>query len=353
MTGNSERLQYARERLITVSDRGNCMSEINLSIVVPCHNQESGMGELLRRLTAVCVAQGGTYEIVMVDDGSRDRTWELMSHAAEADPHVVAVKLSRNHGHQLALSAGLQICRGDRVLIIDDDLQDPPELLPEMMAIMDRGAEVVYGQRRERQGENVIKRSMAAFFYRLINQLAERPIPLDTGDFRLLSRRALDTLNAMPERHRFIRGMISWIGYQQVPLEYDRAPRFAGASHYSFRKRLRLALDGVTALSIKPLQIASWIGLYTGALAIGLLVYSLVGWLRGNVIAGWTSLMATVAVLSSVQLFVLGIIGEYLGRLYEQSKGRPLYVIDRIVRQSDGADAQHVGQTRVSHGTGV
>ena len=303
-----------------------------LSVVAPCHQEEAVLAEFRQRVNAVCRQTGWPYEIVLIDDGSRDRTWSLMKEFALEDPaHFVCIKISRCHGHQLALTAGLTVCRGAKILILDADLQDPPELLPEFLALMDQGAEVVYGQRRQRQGENVFKRGTASFFYRFINCLTDTPIPRDTGDFRLLSRRALTVLNAMPERHRFIRGMISWIGFKQVPLVYDRAPRFAGQTHYSFGKMLRLATDGVTALSIKPLQVASWIGLGTGVLAMALLVYSIVGWLCGNVTAGWTSLIAALAIFSSVQLFVLGIIGEYLGRLYEQSKGRPLFVIEEIL----------------------
>jgi polyisoprenyl-phosphate glycosyltransferase len=303
-----------------------------LSIVAPCHNEELVLDEFLRRITAVIATAAPSCEIVLIDDGSTDATWPRMLQLASQNPSIVCIKLSRNHGHQLALSAGLAVCTGQRTLIIDADLQDPPELLPQMMQLMDQGNDVVYGQRRQRLGENILKRSTASLFYRLINRLAERPIPLDTGDFRLISRRALDILNAMPESHRFIRGMISWIGFKQTPLLYDRDPRFAGITHYSFAKMLRLAIDGVTALSIKPLQVASWIGVCTGVLAIALVIYSVIGWLTGNVQAGWTSLMAAIAFLSSVQLFVLGILGEYLGRLYEQSKGRPLYVIEQIVR---------------------
>lgn len=310
-----------------------------LSIVAPCHNEELVLDEFRRRVTDVCRTLGLSYEIVLIDDGSTDATWPLMETITQADPHFVCIKLSRNYGHQFALSAGLNICRGQRVLIIDADLQDPPELLPQMLAEMDHGADIVFGQRQSREGENLLKRGTAAIFYRLLNKLADRPIPHDTGDFRLLSRRALDVLNAMPERHRFIRGMISWIGFKQVPFLYHRARRHAGKTHYSYPKMLRLAIDGVTALSIKPLQVASWIGLCTGVLALGLLAYSIVGWARGNVQAGWTSLMATIATLSSVQLFVLGIIGEYLGRLYEQSKGRPLYVIESI-RRGDSSSPQ-------------
>jgi dolichol-phosphate mannosyltransferase len=241
----------------------------------------------------------------------------------------------------------LAISRGQRVLIIDADLQDPPELLPKMMQLMDAGNDVVYGQRQARKGENFVKRGTASLFYRVINRLADRPIPLDTGDFRLISRRALDVLNAMPERHRFIRGMISWLGFQQTAINYDRDARFAGTTHYSFTKMLQLAVDGITALSVKPLQVASWVGVCTGVLAIGLLVYSIVGWLTGNVQAGWTSLMATIAILSSVQLFVLGIIGEYLGRLYEQSKGRPLYIVEQIVRGGGAVPMAPSGQRAI------
>jgi dolichol-phosphate mannosyltransferase len=309
---------------------------IALSVVAPCHNEELVLDEFYRRVKAVCEqAAPNSHEIVLVDDGSTDATWARMQTLTASDSGVVGVKLSRNHGHQLALSAGLVLCRGQRVLIIDADLQDPPELLPRMMELMDAGNDVVYGQRQARKGESIVKRSTASLFYRVLNRLAEKPIPLDTGDFRLISRRAIDVLNSMPERHRFIRGMISWLGFRQTPIAYEREPRFAGKTHYSFAKMLRLAIDGITALSVKPLQIASWIGLCTGILALGLLIYSLIGWATGNVQAGWTSLMATIAVLSSVQLFVLGILGEYLGRLYEQSKGRPLYVIEQIVR-ADG-----------------
>ena len=247
------------------------------------------------------------------------------------------VNLSRNFGHQLALSAGLALCRGRRVLILDADLQDPPELLPEMLRLMDAGADVVYGRRRKRAGDSASKRLTAALFYRLIGALTDVPIPRDTGDFRLMSRRALDALLAMPERHRFIRGMVSWIGFRQVALDYDRQARFAGTTKYPLRKMLRFALDAITAFSIKPLALASWVGIATGLFALGLLAYSFLswlGWVGGTVEPGWTSLMAAVAILGSVQLLVLGIIGEYLGRMYEQAKGRPLYIIEDVVRNA-------------------
>jgi dolichol-phosphate mannosyltransferase len=307
----------------------------DLSVVAPCYNESRGLPEFHRRLSAACRGTGLRYEVVLVNDGSRDETWAVMRALSREDENLVCVDLSRNHGHQLALSAGLTVCRGGRVLIIDADLQDPPELLPQMLAAMDAGADVVYGKRRHRAGESWFKLFTASVFYRIINALTERPIPVDTGDFRLISRRALDVLIAMPERHRFIRGMVSWIGFRQEPLLYDRDARFAGETHYPFRKMLRLAIDAVTAFSIKPLQIASWIGLTTGLIAFAIMCYAIVGFLLGKTVSGWASTLIAVSLLSSVQLFVLGIIGEYLGRLYEQSKGRPLFIIRDVVRSAD------------------
>ncbi len=312
----------------------------SLSVVVPCFNEEEVLAELHRRLSAACRDLGASYEIVLVNDGSKDRTWPLMAELAATDPHVVAVNLSRNHGHQLALTAGLTVCRGARVLIIDADLQDPPELLPSMMAAMDAGADVVYGRRRQREGETATKKLTAALFYRLIARLTDVPIPEDTGDFRLMSRRALNVLLAMPERHRFIRGMVSWIGFRQEPIVYDRHARFAGVTKYPLSKMIRFALDAITAFSVKPLALASYVGLLSGLFALGLLIYSLGSWIGlfgPSAVRGWTSLMSVMALLGSVQLLVLGIIGEYLGRMYEQVKGRPLFIIESVVTSRNAA----------------
>ena len=320
------------------------VSEPYVSIVVPCYNEQESVRELHRRVSLVCgglrdaAGAPASYEIVLINDGSRDATWPAMASLADADPNVVAVNLSRNHGHQLALTAGLSVCRGRHVLILDADLQDPPELLPAMLARMDAGVDVVFGQRRERPGETLFKRASAAFFYRLIDRMTETPIPKDTGDFRLVSRRALDVFIAMPERHRFIRGMIAWVGFRQEPIAYDRDRRFAGTTKYPFRKMLRFALDAITAFSVRPLQLASLLGLATGAVAVLLLVFVLVSWLFFNAVHGWASQLAIVTILGSVQLFVLGIIGEYLGRLYEQSKGRPLFIVESIRRHGDAPD---------------
>jgi polyisoprenyl-phosphate glycosyltransferase len=298
-------------------------------VVVPCFDEEGGLRELYRRVTTAC-KYIGDYEIILVDDGSRDGSWELMREIAETDPHVVVVKLSRNHGHQLALTAGLNFARGQRVLIIDADLQDPPELLPEMMRLMDDGADVVYGQRRRRDGETAVKTLTASFFYRLLQRLTDIDIPRDTGDFRLMTRRSLDILNSMPEESRFIRGMVSWIGLKQVSLQYDRDPRFAGSTKYPFLKMVRFAIDAITGFSIVPLRIASIFGMVVGVISLTMLTYTLGSWLLGRAVEGWTSLSTIILVISSVQFLVIGVLGEYLGRLYMQSKQRPLFIVETI-----------------------
>lgn len=315
------------------------MTAPSLSIVVPCYNEEACLDELHRRLTlAAAAAVGADYEIVLVNDGSRDRTWEIMRRLADGDPRLVAINLSRNHGHQLALTAGLDLCAGERILIIDADLQDPPELLGEMLAEMDRQqADVVYAVRRARAGETAFKRGTAKAFYRVLSKLAEIEIPLDTGDFRLMSRRALDALLALPEQARFIRGMVAWIGFRQVPIAYDRAERHAGETNYPLGKMMRLALDAVTGFSIAPLRFASHFGLWLVAASLLLLIYIAIGFLSGTAIQGWTSLMLVVVVLGAVQMFVLGMIGEYLGRLYIEAKRRPLYIVSEIAGHAGGA----------------
>ncbi len=323
------------------------MPSVPLSIVVPCYNEEDCLAELHVRLSKAAVAAvGERYEIVLVNDGSRDRSWEIMRALADADPHLVAINLSRNHGHQLALTAGLDLCAGERILIIDADLQDPPELLADMLARMDdEGADVVYAVRRARAGETAFKRGTAKLFYRLLSRLAEIDIPLDTGDFRLMSRRALDALLSLPEQARFIRGMVAWVGFRQVPIAYDRAERHAGRTNYPLGRMMRLALDAVTGFSTAPLRLASHVGLWLVAASMLLLVYIAVGFFTGNAIQGWTSLMLVVVALGAVQMFVLGMIGEYLGRLYIEAKRRPLYIVSEIAGRAGGRPSLgHVAQ---------
>jgi dolichol-phosphate mannosyltransferase len=303
-----------------------------LSVVVPCFNEEESLPELCKRLRSVCEGCTETFEIVLVDDGSSDGTWARVCALSAEASTVVGVKLSRNHGHQLALSAGLSVARGERILIIDADLQDPPELLPEMMRLLDGGADVVYGQRIARRGESAVKRGTAAAFYRMVDRLTDVKIPVDTGDFRLLSRRALEVVKSMPEQNRFIRGMVSWIGFRQVALRYERHERFAGETKYSFSKMLALAIDAVTGFSTRPLRLASFFGFGFGLLGLAGLGYTLGSWFSGRVVTGWTSATSIFLLMGSAQMFVLGIIGEYLGRLYTEAKRRPLFIIEAIVR---------------------
>ena len=309
-----------------------------LSIVVPCFNEEACLPTLHERLTAAARgAAGDDYEIVLVNDGSRDSTWPIMRRLADEDPHVVGVNLSRNHGHQLALTAGLDLCRGEVILIIDADLQDPPELLPQMLETMRRdGADVVYGVRRSRAGETPFKRATAHGFYRLLSRATEVDIPLDAGDFRLMSRRALDALLAMPEQARFIRGMVAWIGFKQAPFTYDRDRRFAGETKYPLRKMIRFAFDALTGFSSAPLKLASHAGLWLSVGSLLIILYIAYAWLSGQSIQGWTSLMLVVVVLGAVQMFVLALMGEYIGRLYNEAKGRPLYIVQEVAGDGRG-----------------
>jgi polyisoprenyl-phosphate glycosyltransferase len=320
-----------------------------LSVVAPCYNEAKGLPELYRRLSAACRSSvGSDYEIVLINDGSVDDTLAQMMLLANADPSVVVINLTRNYGHQIALSAGLEHCRGDRILIIDADLQDPPELLPRMMEEMDNGADVVYGQRRTRKGVSPLKKSAMWIYYRLLKKLVDIDIPLDTGDFRLISRRVVTILNSMPEQHRFIRGMISWIGLKQIALPYDRDPRFAGKSGYSLAKLIRLAIDGITGFSIVPLRFASFFGVITGLCGLAMLIYSVGSWFLFDVPVGWASQTTIILVLGSGQLIVLGIVGEYLGRLYLEAKRRPVYLIENVIRHdghsADGERPMSVGE---------
>lgn len=304
-----------------------------VSFLLPCFNESEVLNEMHRRVKDVGEKLAKPYEIVFVNDGSTDDTYQKMIVLTEIDPMLVIVDLSRNHGHQLALSAGLQCCLGERVLVLDADLQDPPELLSQILVLMDRGADVVFAQRRTRRGDAPLKRIACAVFYRLLQKLSDTPIPLDTGDFRLMSRRVVDKILQMPERHRFIRGMVSWVGYQQVPFFYDREKRFAGETKYPFFRLLALALDGIAASSTRPLMLASYAGGLFAILCFGFIVYAVYSlFFVGETPQGWTSLMIVVTLMGSVQLFVLGIIGQYLGRIHEQVRGRPIFIIRDIVR---------------------
>lgn len=304
-----------------------------MSVVVPCYNEEAGVDELYRRIKSVCeVSVGVDYEIVLVNDGSKDMTWQKIKYYAESDEHMVCINLSRNHGHQLALSAGLQYAKGDRVLVLDADLQDPPELLNNMMEIMDGGVDVVYGKRLRRDGETGFKILSAFVFYRILDYLVDVKIPIDTGDFRLMNRKALDIINSMPEHYRFIRGMVGWIGLKQEPILYERSPRFAGNTKYPISKMIRFAIDAITGFSVRPLRIATYSGIIYSVFSMILLLYIIVNYFIGKSVEGWTSLGVIILATGGIQMIVIGIIGEYLGRLYVESKRRPLYIIDEVIR---------------------
>jgi dolichol-phosphate mannosyltransferase len=307
-----------------------------LSIVVPCYNEEGCLPALHERLSSAArEAVGEDYEIVLVNDGSRDGSWRIMQDLSQRDPHLLAVNLSRNHGHQLALTAGLDLCRGRMIFIVDADLQDPPELLGPMLREMEQErADVVYGVRRSRAGETAFKRATAHGFYRLLSRATEVDIPLDAGDFRLMSRRALDALLAMPEQARFIRGMVAWIGFRQVPFAYDRAERHAGETKYPLSKMLRFAFDALTGFSSAPLKLASHAGLLLSLGSLLIIGYIGYAWFAGQSIQGWTSLMLVVVILGAVQMFVLALMGEYIGRLYNEAKGRPLYIVQEIAGEA-------------------
>lgn len=302
-----------------------------LSIVAPCYNEEGCVVEFYRRASAAARMTGQSFEIILVNDGSRDQTARLLTELGKTEPNLVALNLSRNFGHQRALSAGLMYSRGERVLVIDADLQDPPELLGAMMSMMDEGADVVYGQRRSRSGETWFKLATAKGFYRALSYLADIDIPRDTGDFRLMNRRTVDVFNKFPEQFRFIRGLISWIGFDQRPILYDRASRETGQTGYTLGKMIRLAVDAVTSFSVVPLRLASYLGFLGGLVGILLLGYSIGSWLFGSTAQGWTSLLSVVLVMGSMQMIVLGIMGEYIGRLYLESKARPLFVVKDVL----------------------
>lgn len=308
-------------------------SSPKLSIVAPCYNEQDGIEEFHRRIGAAAKELvGEDYELLFVNDGSRDATWAVMRKLVACDPRLVLINLARRHGHQLALTAGLEMCGGDRVLTIDSDLQDPPELLAEMWRLMDdERVDIVYGLRGERFGETRFKRWTAALFYWLLQRVGDADIPSNAGDFRLMTRRVVDVLKSMPERHRFIRGMISWIGFRQIALRYNRNPRFAGSSQYPLSRMIILALDALTGFSIAPLRLASYAGFLVGVLGLLMLVYTLGSWATGRVVDGWTSLTTIVLILGSLQLILFGLLGEYIGRMYIELKQRPLFTIDRIV----------------------
>jgi dolichol-phosphate mannosyltransferase len=300
-----------------------------LSIVIPCYNEEEVLEETMRRLRKFCSElECLDIELIFVDDGSNDRTRELLKRFAEEYSKIKIVAFARNFGHQIAVTAGIDSSKGDAVVLIDADLQDPPEVIHQMIAKWREGYDVVYGTRTERPGESSFKRATARAFYRLLNRFSDIPIPLDTGDFRLMSRRVVETLKAMPERDRFVRGMVSWVGFKQTPLPYKRSERFAGESKYPLRKMVRFATDGILSFSIKPLQMSIAFGVFCASISLLAIVYALFMRIFTDIwVKGSTALMIAVLFIGGVQLISVGILGEYIGRIYNEIKKRPLYVV--------------------------
>ncbi|MCW5876177.1 MAG: glycosyltransferase family 2 protein [Anaerolineales bacterium] len=298
------------------------------SIVVPVFNEAEALQEFIQRVSAVMNNLGESWELVLVDDGSRDASADLILKAAEKDAHVRPVLFARNFGHQIAVTAGMDYARGQAIVIIDADLQDPPEVIPELIAKWREGYEVVYAVRRQREGESFFKRFTASAFYRLINRITAIEIPLDTGDFRLIDRRVVDVLNQMREHHRFLRGMSAWVGFRQVGVPYDRAARFAGETNYTLGRMIRLALTAITGFSFFPLQLATYLGFIAAGLAILAIPVVVALRLMGSAaFFGQASTLIAVLFFGGAQLISLGILGEYIGRLYDEVRGRPLYIV--------------------------
>jgi polyisoprenyl-phosphate glycosyltransferase len=309
-----------------------------LSIVVPLYNEAGNVAPLLERIGGVVDRLSGDldYEVVLVNDGSSDDTASAVRREMRGRPHVTLVNLSRNFGHQLAATAGLDLARGDAIVLMDGDLQDPPELIEAFLRKWRDGYDVVYAVRRERRGESRFKLMTARVFYRIIKRLTKIAIPMDAGDFRLMSRRVVDALRRSPERNRFLRGMVSWVGYNQTAIEYDRDPRYAGSTKYPLGKMLRFAMDGITSFSDIPLRFASYLGFTVSAVAfvyaLIVIAFKLFSLRPPAYTPGWASTIVAVLFLGGVQLMSLGILGEYLGRVYDEVKGRPLYLISDIER---------------------
>ncbi len=298
-----------------------------LSVVLPVFNEVENLDELRGRLTGVLERCGRSFEIVLIDDGSRDGSFEKMAAYARDDARIRVVRLSRNFGHQMALTAGVDAARGRVVAVMDADLQDPPELLPEMLRKVDEGYEVVYAVRTAREGEGLFKKATAHLFYRLMRRSSNVEIPVDTGDFRLLGPRAVAAFRRLRERHRFIRGLTAWVGFRQTGVPYVRAARKHGETKFPLRKMLRFALDAITSFSYVPLQLATWLGFGVSAFSFFYILVVLVLKALGINVPGWTTLMVFILLIGGVQLMLIGVLGEYVGRVYEELKGRPLYIV--------------------------
>lgn len=301
----------------------------SISVVVPVFNEEEIIGLFYDRMKKVLTSLDGlSWEIIFVDDGSRDTSFAKLSAMAASDPNVKVLKFSRNFGHQIAITAGVDAARGDCVVVIDSDLQDPPEVIPAMVDQWRQGFDVVYGVRSEREGETAVKLMTASMFYRLLGRLTNVQIPANVGDFRLMSRRVVDQLKLLREKDRFVRGLVSWVGFRQTGVTYHRAAREAGVTKYPLGKMIKFAFDGITSFSTAPLKLATWTGYLSALAAVLYLISVFVQRALGITVEGWATIMVAMLFLGSVQLICLGILGEYLGRVFNEVKPRPMYVVE-------------------------
>jgi dolichol-phosphate mannosyltransferase len=301
------------------------------------YNEEEVIPETYRRLTKVMDDINESYEIIFINDGSRDNTKAMLSELCKTDKRVKMIDFARNFGHQIAITAGMDYAAGDCMVIIDGDLQDPPELIPDMIEIWRSGFDVVYGKRKSRQGETFFKKFTAKIFYRLLGKLTDVDIPVDTGDFRLIDRKVCEALKQLPERSRYVRGLMSWVGFKQTAIEFERSERFAGETKYPLKKMLKLAMDGIMSFSYKPLRIASYLGTFLSLASFLYLIFVLLQKLifPESAQSGWASIIAVSLFFNGIILLMLGIIGEYIGRIYDEAKGRPLYIISELKNMED------------------
>ncbi len=305
-----------------------------ISVIIPMYYEEEVAEECYKRMTSVLQnIENYDYEIICINDGSRDKTLSILENLAIRDKRLKVLSFSRNFGHQCAVTAGLKYVTGDAIVIIDADLQDPPELIPEMLKLWEAGNDVIYGKRKTRDGESVFKLFTAKIFYKTLNALSDVEIPKDTGDFRLVDRKVVDTINSLPEHNKFLRGLFSWVGYKQIPFQYERKERFAGKTKYPLKKMLKLASDGIISFSTKPLKIVGGLGIISIVISFILLIYALISYIfkLNNLSAGWTSLMLGITFFAGVQLLSLWIMSEYIARIYDESKNRPQYIIEKKI----------------------
>lgn len=311
-------------------------NKIVYSIVIPVYNEEEVVDECYKQMKEVMDSLKESYELIFVNDGSSDRTGEILRQYCKKDSRVKLIDFSRNFGHQVAISAGMDSAAGDAVVVIDADLQDPPRVIPEMIKKWQEGCDVVYGKRMKRKGETIFKKLTAAAFYRFLKKMTDVDIPVDVGDFRLIDRSVCDAMKKISERNRFVRGLISWLGFKQGDVLFEREERYAGVTKYPLRKMIRFALNGVFSFSYKPLKIATFLGILASAAGFFYLIYALYQkFFTDATVTGWTSMVSLILIFNGMILFILGIIGEYMGRIYDETKNRPLYIIREKVNFDD------------------